>query len=149
MHDQLADARSSRLFNVLYDFNRQGLAMEVDISLRAARVIRSLEQVIQWCGEPRSIRCDNGPEYISGALQACAERQSIALIYIQPSGPQQNAYIERYNRTVRYAWVACNLFSDIEQVQVTATRWFWTCNNERPNMALGGITPMHKLALAA
>lgn len=65
------------------------------------------------------------------------------------SNPQQNAYIERYNRTVRYAWLASNLFNDIEQVQDIATRWLWTYNHERPNMALGGITPMQKFALAA
>ncbi len=149
MPDQLADGRSFRMLNVLDDFNRQGLVMEVDISLPAARVIRSLEQVIQWRGKPRAIRCDNVPEYISGALQAWAERHDIALLSIQPGNPQQNAYIERYNRTVRYAWLASNLFNDIEQVQDIATRWLWTYNHERPNMALGGITPMQKLALAA
>lgn len=84
MHDQLADGRSFRLLNVLDDFNRQGLAMEVDIFLPAARVIRSLEQVIEWRGKPVAIRCDNGPEYVSGALQAWAEQQGIALLYIQP-----------------------------------------------------------------
>ncbi len=114
MHDQLADGRSFRMLNVLDDFNRQGLAMEVDISLPAARVIRSLEQVIQWRAKPRAIRCDNGPEYISGALQAWAERQDIALLYIPPGNPQQNAYIERYNRTVRHAWLAsiCSMTSN-------------------------------------
>lgn len=149
MHDQLADGRSLRLLNILDDFNRQGLAMEVDISLPASRVIRSLEQIIEWRGKPASIRCDNGPEYISGALQAWADKQEIALLYIQPGNPQQNAYIERYNRTVRYAWLASSLFNDIEQVQEIATRWLWTYNNERPSVALGDITPMQKLALAA
>lgn len=101
MHDQLVDGRSFRILNVLDDFNREGLAMEVDISLPATRVIRSLDQIIEWRGKPDSIRCDNGPEYISGAVQAWAEQRGIALLYIQPGNPQQNAYIERYNRTVR------------------------------------------------
>ena len=149
MHDQLADGRSFRILNVLDDFNRQGLAMEVDISLPATRMIRSLEQIIEWRGKPVSIRCDNGPEYISGALQAWAEKRGIALLYIQPGNPQKNAYIERCNRTVRYAWLASNLFHDVDHVQEIATRWLWTYNNERPSMALGGITPMQKLALAA
>ena len=70
MHDQLTDVRSLRRLNILDDFNYQGLAMEVDISLPASRVIRRLGQVIVWRGKPASIRCDNGPEYISGALQA-------------------------------------------------------------------------------
>lgn len=149
MHDQLSDGRSFRLFNVLDDFNREGLGIEVDLSLPAARVIRSLDQIIEWRGKPGAIRCDNGPEYISGALQQWAEQNGIKLDYIQPGNPQQNAYIERYNRTVRYDWLAQFLFDSIEEVQESATRWLWTYNHERPNMALGGITPMQRLALAA
>ncbi|XUP36442.1 IS3 family transposase (plasmid) [Xanthomonas axonopodis pv. vasculorum] len=149
MHDQLSDGRSFRLFNVLDDFNRQGLGIEVDLSLPSARVIRSLEQIIEWRGKLGAIRCDNGPEYISGALLNWAQRQGIQIEHIQPGKPQQNAYVERYNRTVRYAWLARTLFDNIEQVQNTATRWLWSYNHERPNMALGGITPMQKLALAA
>lgn len=89
------------------------------------------------------------PKYISGAAQAWAEQHGIALLYIQPGTPQQNANIERYNRTVRYAWLAGNLFQTIERVQEVAMRWIWTYNNERPSMALGGITPVQKLTLAA
>lgn len=65
--------------------------MEVDISLPAERVIRTLEQVIEWRGKPKEIRCDNGPEYISTKLQRWAEEQKIKLIYTQPGNPQQNA----------------------------------------------------------
>ena len=67
----------------------------------------------------------------------------------KPGKPQQNAYIERYNRTVRYDWLGQYLFSSITEVQDFATRWLWTYNHERPNMGLGGITPKQKLALAA
>ena len=149
MHDQLSDGRSFRLFNVLDDFNREGLGIEVDLSLPAARAIRSLDRIIEWRGKPAAIRCDNGPEYISGALQQWAENNGIKLDYIQPGNPQQNAYIERYNRTVRYDWLAQLLFDSIEEVQDSATRWLWTYNHERPNMALGGITPMQQPARAA
>jgi len=149
MHDQLADGRSFRLLNVIDDFNREGLGIEVDLSLPAERVIRTLDQIIEWRGKPKAIRCDNGPEYISGALQAWAERRGIRLHYIEPGKPQQNAYVERFNRTVRYDWLAQYLFDSIEEVQSFATRWLWTYNHERPNMALGGITPRQKLANAA
>ncbi len=149
MHDQLSDGRSFRLFNVLDDFNREGLGIEVDLSLPSGRVIRALEQIIEWRGKPRAIRCDNGPEYISGVLLTWAEQQGIRIEHIQPGKPQQDAYVERYNRTVRYAWLGRTLFDSIEQVQDMATRWLWTYNHERPNMALGGITPMQKLILAA
>lgn len=69
--------------------------------------------------------------------------------HIQPGKPQQNAYVERYNRTVRYDWLAQYLFESIEEVQEYATRWLWTYKIERPNMALGEITPRQKLDLAA
>ncbi|MFN3751610.1 MAG: integrase core domain-containing protein, partial [Thiobacillus sp.] len=117
-------------------------------SLPSARVIRTLERIIEWRGRPEVIRCDNGPEYISGALLAWAETHQIRIEHIQPGKPQQNAYVERYNRTVRYDWLGQYLFDSIEEVQESATRWLWSYNHERPNMALGGITPMQKLMLA-
>jgi putative transposase len=149
MHDRLEDGRAFRLFNVLDDFNREGLGIEADFSLPAERVIRTLQRIIEWRGKPQALRCDNGPEYISTALQSWAERRDIKLPYIQPGKPQQNAYIERYNRTVRYDWLGQYLFASISEVQAYATRWLWTYNHERPNMALGGITPKQKLAMAA
>lgn len=149
MHDQLADGRPYRLFNVIDDCNREGLGIEVDFSLPAERVIRALDQIIEWRGQPETIRCDNGPEYISELLKNWSEELGIQLEFIQPGKPQQNAYIERYNRTVRYDWLAQFLFDSIEEVQEYATRWLWTYNHERPNMGLGGITPIQKLAMVA
>ena len=145
MHDQLTDGRSFRLFNVLDDFNREGLGIEVDFSLPAERVARALDQIIEWRGKPACLRCDNGPEYISNTLLDWAKKRQITLIHTQPGNPQQNAYVERYNRTVRYDWLTQHLFDNLEQVQQGATDWLWTYNHERPNMALGGITPMQKL----
>ncbi|MDR7194149.1 transposase InsO family protein [Luteimonas terrae] len=92
------------------------------------------------------MRCDNGPEYISGALLSWAARHGIKIEHIRRGKPQQNAYSERHNRTVRYGWLARTLFDTIKQVQDEATRWPWTYNHERQNMALGSITPMQKLA---
>jgi len=145
MHDQLSDGRSIRLFNVIDDFNREGLEIEVDFSLPSSRVIRSLERIIEQRGKPKTIRCDNGPEYISHQLKNWAFTNDIGIEYIQPGKPQQNAYIERYNRTVRYDWLSHYLFESIEEVQLMATKWLWVYNNERPNMALGGITPKMRL----
>jgi len=147
MHDQLGCGRSFRAFNVIDDYNRQGLGIEIDFSLPADRVIRALNRIIEWRGKPAAIRSDNGPEYISHQLAAWSEKHKITLLFIQPGNPQQNAYVERYNRTVRYDWLNQYIFTTIEEVQDAATRWLWTYNNERPNMALGGITPMQKLAM--
>lgn len=149
MADQLVSGRAFRTFNMLDDFNREGLGIEVDLSLPSERVIRALERIIEWRGKPKMLRCDNGPEYISGKVRCWAEKQGIVLSYIQPGKPQQNAYVERYNRTVRHEWLEMNEFNTIEEAQTTATTWLWTYNNERPNMAIGGITPAMKLAQAA
>ena len=84
MADQLGDGRSFRTLNVLDDFNREGLGIEIDLSLPAQRVVHSLNQIIEWRGKPCAIRVDNGPEYISGTLMNWAEKHGIRLEYIQP-----------------------------------------------------------------
>ena len=91
----------------------------------------------------------NGPEYISASLQNWANRRGIRIEHIQPGNPQQNAYVERFNRTVRYEWLAQYLFDTVGEVQDFATQWVWNYNHERPNMALGGFTPKQRLAMAA
>jgi putative transposase len=68
MHDQIKDGRTFRLLNVIDGFNREAIGMGVDFSLPSERVICELKQIISWRGKPRVIRCDNGPEYISGAI---------------------------------------------------------------------------------
>ena len=93
MADRLSNGRKFRTFNVLDDFNREGLGIEVDVSLPAARVTRALDNIIQWRGKPKVIRCDNGPEYISHILAKWAEKNGIKLAFIQPGNPQQNAYV--------------------------------------------------------
>lgn len=149
MADRLSDGRQFRLLNVLDDFNREGLGIEIDFSLPAERVVRALNQIIEWRGCPFAIRVDNGPEYVSATLSDWAAGKGIALNYIQPGKPQQNAYVERYNRTVRHEWLDLYLFETIEEVQDIATEWLWTYNHERPNMAIGGMPPAQKLRLAA
>lgn len=148
-HDQLNDGRTFRLFNFLDDFNREALGIEVDFSLPSERVIRSLEQIMQWRGTPKVLRCDNGPENISELIVSWAKRKGIRMEYIQPGKPQQNAYVERFNRTVRYEWLAQYCFDVISEVQDFATKWVLNHSHERPNMALGGITPKQRLAMAA
>lgn len=149
MADRLGDGRGFRLLNVLDDYNREGLGIEVDFSLPAERVIRSLNRIIEWRGRPENIQVDNRPEYISGKLLEWAEKYNITIQHIQPGKPQHNAYIERYNQTVRHEWLDQFIIESIEEAQHHATQWLWTYNNERPNMGIGGITPAQKLKLTA
>ncbi len=136
MADQLADGRPIRTLNVSDDFNREGLCIEVDFSLPAERVVRSLNRIIEWRGKPQTIRVDNWPEYISGKLMQWAEKHGVRLEHIQPGKPQQNAYIERYNRTVCPShrnfvstagqWdelLSQYIFETIEEAQDQANEW--------------------------
>ncbi len=149
LSDFEVNGRQFRLLNVLDDFNREGLGIEIDFSLPAERVVRALNQIIEWRGAPKAIRVDNGPEYIIATLMEWAEGKGIALAPIQPGKPLQNAYIERYNRTVRHEWLDLHILENIDEVQQIATEWLWSYNNERPNMGYGGMTPVQKLRMAA
>ena len=80
---------------------------------------------------------------------AWAARRAIRIVFIQPGQPQQNADVERYNRTARYDWLAHHLFETLDEIQDFASRWWWAYDHDRPNMALGGITPKQKLVFAA
>lgn len=148
MSDSLRDGRSLRTFNVIDDYNRECLTIDVDLSMPGLRVVRSLEQVIEWRGKPAAIRCDNGPEYISSTLVSWANQNHITLLYIQPGKPTQNAYVERFNRTARHEWLDMHDFDSVEQAQELATKWQWLYNNERPNTAIGGIPPARLLQVA-
>jgi putative transposase len=95
------------------------------------------------------IRVDNGPEYISGKLMEWAETLGISIRHIQPGEPRQNAYIERYNRSVRHEWLDQHIIETIEEAQDFATQWQWACSNDRPNVCIGGMIPAQKLNAAA
>lgn len=144
MHDNLIDGRRYRTLNIIDDYNREALITEIDFSLPSARVIRTLDQLIECRGKPFAIRCDNGPEYISNSLKQWAKTNDIELWYIQPGNPQQNGYVERFNRTMRYELLNQCLFENIEQVRQQSEKWIWMYNNVRPHMGLGGVPPVFK-----
>ena len=148
MSDSLENGSKLRTFNVMDDYNREALTIEVDRSLPSKRVIRALEQVIEWRGKPAAIRCDNGPEYVSQSLVNWANEHQMTLMYIQPGKPTQNAYIERFNRMVRHEWLDMRLFESIEHAQDLAADWLWKYDNERPNSAIGGVPPRQLLKAA-
>lgn len=127
MLDQLSDGRSVRLFNVFDDCNREALCIEVAFSLPASRAKRALEQAIAWRGKPVVTMARNR------SVKSWTEKQEIRLGCIQLGDPQQNAYLERFNRTVRYDWLVYYLFESLNEVQVFTTNWLWVYNHERPN----------------
>lgn len=147
MSDTLFDGRRFRTFNVLDDFNREALAIEIDLNLPAVRIIRVLERIAQQRGYPAKLRCDNGPEFISIALAGWAEDHGVDLDFIKPGKPTQNSYVERFNRTYRDEILDLYLFRSLSEVRDLTTDWRRKYNEERPHDALGDLSPIEYLAV--
>ena len=143
VHDSLYRGRGRcfRTLNINDEGVREALAIEVDTSLPALRVIRVLEQLKERRGLPEQIRVDNGPEFISQKLVDWCEKQGVKLCYIQPGKPTQNAFIERFNRTFRTEVLDAHLFDDLEAVRDLSWKWMISCNEERPHESLNNLTP--------
>ncbi len=150
VHDTLYSGRRFRTFNVIDEGVREVLGIEVDTSLTGARIVRVMEQMKEWYGLPEAIRCDNGPELISNAFTEWCEENGVELRHIQPGKPNQNAYVERFNRTYRDEVLSAHLFDDLEQVRQITWGWMQEYNEERPHESLGNVPPaVYRRALEA
>jgi len=141
MHDALICGRRFRTFNVVDDFNREAIAIEIDLNIPAQRVIRVLDRSVANRGYPLQLRMDNGPEFISLALAQWAEDHGVTLEFISPGKPTQNAFIERFNRTYRTEILDFYLFRTLNEVREITERWLVEYNCERPHESLNNLTP--------
>lgn len=142
MADALWSGRRFRTFNVIDDYNREALRIEIDTSLPALRVIRALDELVEIRGTPQRLRLDNGPELISQLLQQWAKQHGVELVHIQPGKPTQNAYIERFNRTLRTEVLDRYVFTSLNEVRRMTTDWQHRYNHHRPHRSLGGLPPV-------
>lgn len=142
MSDSMVGNRKFRTFNVMDDYSREILAIEVDTSLSSKRIIRTLEQVIEHRGKPQSIRADNGPEFTSKDMELWCCQKQIRLQFIQPGKPMQNGYIERFNRLYREAVLDAYLFFDLDEVKTLTQQWMEEYNYKRPHESLHNMTPV-------
>ena len=147
MHDSLMSGQRFRTFNVLDDFSRECLAIEVDTNLPALRVIRVLDRIAAGRGLPEKIRMDNGPELVSVTMADWAEANGVKLEFIQPGKPTQNSYVERFNKTFREEILDFYLFSTLSEVKDITENWIKEYNEERPHESLGDMTPAEYLEL--
>jgi len=141
MSDALWSGQRFRTFNVVDDFNREVLAIEVDFNLPAARVVRTLERIAAERGYPLKLRLDNGPELISVTLADWAEQHGVMLEFIKPGRPMQNGFIERFNRSYREAVLDMYVFQNLHEVREQTEKWIKEYNEERPHESLGHLTP--------
>ena len=142
MSDSLFCGRRFRTFNVVDDYNREALAIEVDRSLPSVRV---LERIVAWRGYPVKIRMANGPEFISVTLADWADKNDIQLEFIKPGKPTQNSYVERFNRTYRTEVLNMYAFRRLSEVREITDNWVMEYNEERPHDSLGDLTPREYL----
>lgn len=140
-HDRLYGGKAFRSLNVMDEGVREGLAVEIDTSLPAERVVRVLEQLSGYRKLPQQIRVDNGPELISERLESWCEDKGIHLHHIQPGKPTQNAFIERFNRTYRHEVLDAHIFESLDDVRELSWQWLIQYDEERPHDALGGMPP--------
>ena len=141
MSDALYNGRRFRTLNILDDGVREVLDIVIDTSIPAGRVVRVLDQLASWRGMPAAIRCDNGPEMTSQLLVDWCAANGVEIRYIQPGKPNQNAYVERFNRTFRNEVLDAHLFTDLGQVREITYRWRQEYNEVRPHDSLGRIPP--------
>ena len=141
MSDTLYHGTRFRTFNVIDDHNREALAIEIDTSLRASRLVRVFERLKAERGLPDVLRVDNGPEFLSQVLVDWCQTHGVLIHYIQPGKPNQNAYIERFNRTYRNEVLNLYLFRRLDEVREITSRWRIEYNELRPHDALGGLPP--------
>ena len=142
MSDSLEDGRRIRVFNIIDDYNREAINIEVGLSFPSQRVVRVLDRLKEERGLPEQIRTDNGPEFISYVLRDYCVKNGIELLFIPPGKPNKNGLVERFNRTFREDVLDAYMFESLSQVQVTSDIWREKYNNGHPHQSLGGQTPV-------
>ncbi|MEL6626942.1 MAG: IS3 family transposase [Bacteroidota bacterium] len=141
MHDSLSYGKSFRTLNILDDFNREVLNIVIDTSIGSKRVVRELNQLIEWRGKPKQIRVDNGPEFLAFVLDKWCQKHGIDLLFIRPGKPTENSYVERFNRTYREEVLSAWLIESLSQARALTQEWIWHYNHQRPHESLGNMTP--------
>ena len=141
MSDSLANGRKFRTLNIIDQYNRKCLNIAIDFNLPSNKVIQIIQQTIDEHGKPCGIRTDNGPEFTSSLFQEWLLKNDIEWIKIQKGKPQQNAIVERFNRTYREDILDANVFFSLTHVYEITKPWKEDYNQERPHESLNFCTP--------
>lgn len=141
VHDRDEKGRALRWLIIEDEFTREGLAAEVERSMKASDVIDVLTQVMLIRGVPGHLRSDNGPEFIAKALRQFLQRAGVQTLYVEPGSPWENGFVESFNGRFRDEFLQCELFADLREAKVLSSMWKNDYNHRRPHSSLGYQTP--------
>ena len=141
VHDTLATGRKFRTLNIVDDFTREALAIEVDTSLGGLRVVRVLDRLAVQRGLPQVIVVGNGPEFAGPALDGWAYRSNVKIHFIRPGKPVENAYAESFNGKFRDECLNEHWFLDLDDARTKIEAWRVDYNEVRPHSSLANATP--------
>ena len=141
MVDTLADGRGFRTLNIVDDFTRECVAIEVDRSLPGLRVVRVLDRLAETHGLPATLVMDNGPEFSGRALDTWAYARGVQLRFIRPGKPIENAFVESFNGKFRDECLNEHWFASVAEARMLIEAWRVDYNTVRPHSALSGATP--------
>ena len=139
--DSLYNGRRLRILTVVDDLSKECPVLEVDHSLTGIRITRVLERIALTRGLPEVITVDNGPEFISKAMDAWAYENGVKLHFIQPGKPTQNAYIESFNGKFRDECLNEHVFVSLDDARLKVENWRIDYNANRPHRSLNYMTP--------
>jgi putative transposase len=146
--DRLVNGRKLRTLNVVDDFTRECLWIEVDQSLGGYRVVQALEFLLHMRGKPKTIVTDNGSEFTGKTLDQWAYTHQVHLHFIDPGKPVQNAFVESFNGKFRNECLNDHWFNSIDEARNIIHAWREDYNTVRPHSSLGYKTPA-EFALSA
>ncbi|RFZ05442.1 Integrase core domain protein [Mycobacterium marinum] len=144
--DTTADGRTLKMLNVIDEFTRQALAIEVDRSITADGVVAVLDRLATARGAPAYVRFDNGPEFVAQAVNDWCRFTGAGSLFIDPGSPWQNAWVESFNGRFRDELLNAWRFDSLLEARVIIEDWRTDYNANRPHSAHGELTP-HQFAL--
>jgi len=148
MQDALYDGRRFRVLTIIDTYTKESLKIAVDTSIRGERVVEILNRIAALRGLPENIIVDNGPEFLSNALDAWAYERGVKLHFTRPGKPVDNAYIESFNSRFRDECLNQHWFMSLSQARKVIEEWRNDYNLERPHTSLKGLTPYEFACLA-
>ena len=139
--DRTHNGRAIRMLNIIDEFSRECLAIEVNRKLNSTNVIDILSRLFVERGTPQYLRSDNGPEFIARRVSFWLKRQGVETLFIEPGSPWENGYIESFNGKLRNELLNREIFDTLYESQVLIERWRIGYNTIRPHSSLGYRPP--------